>query len=452
VQFLISLVSFVVVLGILVTIHEFGHFWVARRCGVKVLRFSVGFGRPLFKFRRKNDPTEYVIACIPLGGYVKMLDEKEDDVDPKEKELAFNRKPLLSKFLIVLAGPAFNLLFAWLAFWLILSIGEEGLRPVIGDIDRQGIASHSTIEVGDEIVSVNGRPTPIWRVAAGLMTTELLDSGAFELTVLKPGGQKHTVSLSIGEAGLPEAADTLNRIGLSPRTPVLEAVIGRVIKGEAADKAGLLQGDLVVSVNQVKVDNWAEWVAFTRANPEKLMQVSVLRKGAIVPLTLTPKSINAGARKVGRIGVTPLIPSSLEDEFYATHSLGLVDAVSEAAKQTVSYSILTFKMIGRMIVGQASLDNLSGPISIAEYAGKTASIGLIAFLKFLAFVSVSLGVMNLLPIPMLDGGHLMFYIVEAIKGKPVSEKIQAGFMRMGMLVLMSLMIVAVLVDISRLIG
>jgi len=451
-QFIISLVSFIVVLGILVTIHEFGHFWVARRCGVKVLRFSVGFGKPIFKFRRKNDPTEYVIAGIPLGGYVKMLDENETDVAEEEKHLAFNNKPLLSRFMIVLAGPVFNLLFAFIAFWVILLIGEEGLKPVIGSLDKQGVAVHSTVEVGDEIVSVNGRPAPIWRVAAGLMTSEILDKGTFELTVAKPGGQLNTVVLDIGSADLPEATDALNRVGIVPRTPVLQAVVGELVKGEAGDKAGLLSGDLIVSVNQKEVNSWAELVAVTRANAESPMEIVLLRAGRPLELTLVPKGIKEGSQRIGRIGVAPLIPSDLRSDFYATYSLGIFDAVSEAAKQTISYSLLTVKMIGRMMIGQASLENLSGPISIAQYAGKTASIGLVAFLKFLAFVSVSLGVMNLLPIPMLDGGHLMFYIIEAIKGKPVSGKVQAGFMRIGMLALMSLMFIAVLVDVNRLIG
>ncbi len=451
-QFIISLVSFIVVLGILVTIHEFGHFWVARRCGVKVLRFSVGFGKPIFKFRRKNDPTEYVIAGIPLGGYVKMLDENETDVAEEEKHLAFNNKPLLSRFMIVLAGPVFNLLFAFIAFWLILLLGEEGLKPVIGSLDKQGIAIHSTVEVGDEIVSVNGRPAPIWRVAAGLMTSEMLDKGTFELTVAKPGGQLNTVVLDIGSADLPEATDALNRVGIVPRTPVLQAVVGELVKGEAGDKAGLLSGDLIVSVNQKEVNSWAELVAVTRANAESPMEIVLLRAGRPLELTLVPKGIKEGSQRIGRIGVAPLIPSDLRSDFYATYSLGMFDAISEAAKQTISYSLLTAKMIGRMMIGQASLENLSGPISIAQYAGKTASIGLVAFLKFLAFVSVSLGVMNLLPIPMLDGGHLVFYIIEAVKGKPVSEKVQAGFMRIGMLALMSLMLIAVFVDVNRLMG
>jgi len=452
VQFVISLVSFVVVLGILVTIHEFGHFWVARRCGVKVLRFSVGFGKPIFKFKRENDPTEYVVAGIPLGGYVKMLDENEVDVSDEEKHLAFNNKPLLSRFLIVLAGPVFNLLFAFIAFWLILVLGEDGLKPIVGSFDKQGIAIHSSVEVGDEIVSINNRPAPIWRVAAGLMTSEMLDKGKFELTVAKPGGQLHTVVLDIGDAKLPEAADALSRVGIWPRTPVLQAMIGKVVEGEVGDKAGLLNGDLIVSVNQKEVNNWGDWVTLTRANADTPMAITLIREGRPVELMLTPKGVKDGSQRVGRIGVAPFIPADLQSDYYKTYSLGMLDAVGEAAKQTISYSLLTVKMIGRMLIGQASLDNLSGPISIAQYAGQTASIGLIAFLKFLAFVSVSLGVMNLLPIPMLDGGHLMFYIIEAIKGKPVSKKVQAGFMRMGMMALMSLMIIAVIADVSRLLG
>mgnify|MGYP003385502642 CR=1 FL=1 len=451
-EFIISLLSFILVLGILVTIHEFGHFWVARRCGVKVLRFSVGFGKPLFKFYRKNDPTEYVIAGIPLGGYVKMLDENEAPVDDAEKSQAFNNKPLFSKFLIVSAGPVFNLLFAVFAFWLILVIGEDGLRPVVGHMDNNGLAAHSTLEVADQIVEVNGRPAPIWRVAAGLMTSEMLDKGRLDITVVKPGGQRNTVLLAFEAGEQPEASDVMRRIGISPRMPVLPAVIGDIVRGEAGEMSGLQSGDLIVSVNQQAINSWLDWVKVTRSMPNKVMSVLLVRDGETVHLTVRPKRVMEGGGAIGRIGVSPYFGDDLQADFYTDYQLGWGDAWLEAARQTFSYSILTVKLIGRMLVGEASLQNLSGPISIAQYAGKTASIGLIAFLKFLAFVSVSLGVMNLLPIPMLDGGHLMFYLIEAIKGKPVSEKVQAGFMRIGMVALLCLMVTAVFVDIGRLIG
>lgn len=449
---LISLAAFIVALGILVTIHEFGHFWVARRCGVKVLRFSVGFGKPLLSFNRPNDPTDYVIAGIPLGGYVKMLDEADGDVADEEKHLAFNNQPLWNRFLIVLAGPVFNLAFALFAFWLILIIGEKGLKPVIGELSETGVAIHSGLEVGDEIIAINDRHTAIWRVTAGLMASELMDSGSLQLSIKKIDGRIDKVRLVLPLDDQLEANDILKQIGISPLMPLLVPRIGDLIDGEPGEKAGLMPGDLIVSVNQQVINTWAEWVQLTQSNPNKTMQVELLRGDDLLNLMVTPKAVMNDGLKIGRIGVSPLLDPSINQRFYTTYSLGVLPALIEAAIQTTSYSVLTVKMIGRMLIGDASIQNLSGPISLAQYAGQTASIGLVAFLKFLAFVSVSLGVINLLPIPLLDGGHLFFYLIEAIKGRPVSDKAQAVFMRMGMLMLISMMLLAVFVDLGRLVG
>lgn len=449
---LVSIVSFIGVLGILVTVHEFGHFWVARLCGVKVLRFSVGFGKPLLRFHRKNDPTEYVVAGIPLGGYVKMLDENEGEVDEHEKQFAFNNKPLSSKFLIVLAGPVFNLVFAFIAFWLILTIGEEGLKPVVGKVDQSGLAVHAGIETGDEILAVNDRPTPIWRVALGLMASEMLDEGVVDLSVAKAGGQVERVQMRFNEKELPEPADIVKRIGLSPMTPSIKPKVGKLIPGEPGEQAGLRVGDLILSVDEVVIESWQQWVELTRSSPGLPMAVLLQRNNEKLLLTVTPKTIVDDGMTIGRIGVSPYIEEDLSSTYYATYTLNGLSAVKEAATQTISYSLLTVKLIGRMLIGEASVDNLSGPISLAQYAGQTASIGLIAFLKFLAFVSVSLGVMNLLPIPMLDGGHLFFYCIEAIRGKPVPEKAQAVLSRAGLFVLLCMMLLAVFVDIGRIIG
>jgi regulator of sigma E protease len=448
----ISIFSFILALGILVTVHEFGHFWVARKCGVKVLRFSVGFGKPLFKFKRENDPTEYVIAGIPLGGYVKMLDEREGAVEESEKHLAFNNKSLLSRSLIVLAGPVFNLVFAFFAFWVILLVGEQGLKPVIGGFNENGVAVHSGLEVGDEIIAVNDRPALIWRVAVGLMASELLDAGEAEITVAKAGGQQHKIKLRFEPDNLPEPSEVVSRIGIEPLTPAIKPIIGDVIDGDPGSQAGLKYGDLIETVNNKDIKTWREWVDLTRSNPNLPMAVQLLRNGETILLRVTPKEIVENDAIIGRIGVSPFVDPNVTKDFYSMYSLGGFSAITEAATQTLSYSLLTVKLIGRMIVGEASVQNLSGPISLAQYAGKTASTGLVPFLKFLAFVSVSLGVMNLLPIPMLDGGHLFFYVIEAIKGKPISDKSQAIFMRLGMFVLLSVMMLAVFIDVGRLIG
>ena len=446
---IISILSFVVALGILVTVHEFGHFWVARRCGVKVLRFSVGFGKPLLSFYRKNDPTEYVIAGIPLGGYVKMLDESESTVESHEKHMAFNNKTLTQRILVVLAGPAFNFIFAILAFWLILTMGENGLRPVIGELDKTGIAIESGLEIGDEITAVNDHPATIWRVANGLILSELLDSGSVKVTVLKPGGNIEKRRLSFGD-DLSIEPELLNkRVGISPQVPPLLPVLNEVLKGEAADKAGLKKGDMILSVGEKPVSSWADWVKVTRSSPNIKLPIKVERKGIVISTDVTPAEVKEGGEVFGRIGASVYIDESINEQFTTEYSLGPLDGIVESVRLTTHYSVLTLKMIGRMLIGTASVENLSGPISIAKYAGQTASFGLIPFLKFLAFVSISLGVMNLLPIPMLDGGHLLFYIIEGIRGKALSEQVMQMSMRVGMSVLFAVMILAVFIDLSR---
>ena len=446
---IISILSFVVALGILVTVHEFGHFWVARRCGVKVLRFSVGFGKPLLSFYRKNDPTEYVIAGIPLGGYVKMLDESESTVEYHEKHMAFNNKTLTQRILVVLAGPAFNFIFAILAFWLILTMGENGLRPVIGELDKTGIAIESGLEIGDEITAVNDHPATIWRVANGLILSELLDSGSVKVTVLKPGGNIEKRRLSFGD-DLSIEPELLNkRVGISPQVPPLLPVLNEVLKGEAADKAGLKKGDMILSVGEKPVSSWADWVKVTRSSPNIKLPIKVERKGMVISTDVTPAEVEEGGEVFGRIGASVYIDESINEQYTTEYSLGPLDGIVESVRLTTHYSVLTLKMIGRMLIGTASVENLSGPISIAKYAGQTASFGLIPFLKFLAFVSISLGVMNLLPIPMLDGGHLLFYIIEGIRGKALSEQVMQMSMRVGMSVLFAVMILAVFIDLSR---
>ena len=317
---IISMASFILALGILVTVHEFGHFWVARKCGVKVLRFSVGFGKPLIKFKRKNDETEYVIASIPLGGYVKMLDEREGNVEESEKKLAFNNKPLLSRFLIVLAGPVFNLVFAFLVFWLILTVGERGLKPVVGKLDPAGVAIHSGIEVGDEILAVNDRPATIWRVAIGLIASEMIDNGSVDLTVETPGGQTKDIQFNVQSGDIPEPNDIFNKLGIEPFLPTLKPMIGNIVSAEPADLAGLKRGDLILSANNEEVDSWQQWVSVIRANPEKSISIIVLRNNERLALRLIPQKIIENDSPIGRIGVSPWV-DEVSNDFYTTYSL-----------------------------------------------------------------------------------------------------------------------------------
>lgn len=448
-DFIIAIISFVIALGILVTVHEFGHFWVARKCGVKVLRFSVGFGKPLFIYRRKNDPTEYVVAGIPLGGYVKMLDENDGNVAESEKHLAFNRQSLSKRIAIVAAGPIFNLLFAVFAFWIILTVGERGIRPIIAEPIENTIAAQAQFEMGDEITEVNKRPTPIWRVAVGMITSNIIENGSVDVTVKTIDGRTKSLFIDFPNSRDIEPNKIFEHLGLHLVSIPLLPIIDHIVEGEPADIAGLQKGDLILTTNGDSISSWSEWVKVTRASPQQTLLVDVERQGQVYNLQLRPKLILEGTTEIGRIGASVLVPEDALEDYYTTYSLGLVPGLIEASQQTYQYSILTLKMIGRMIIGEASVDNLSGPISLAKYAGQTASYGVISFLKFLAFVSVSLGVLNLLPIPMLDGGHLVFYFIEALRGKAVSKSTQEAAMRTGLMILMSVMLLALFVDLTR---
>lgn len=447
---IISILSFIVALGVLVTVHEFGHFWVARRAGVKVLRFSVGFGRPLYRFYRQNDPTEYVIAAIPLGGYVKMLDEREGEVKPEELPQAFNRQSLKARTAIVFAGPLFNFIFAFIAFWMVLMIGESGLRTVVGDVAENSLAEQAGITTGDEITRVGTVESPIWNVAMGQIISQAMDQGQLSLTIRRPGGVERQQEIRLGSVVDLDPEKIITKLGIRPWQPILEPVLDQVISGGAADRAGLQSGDRILLVDDQPVDRWQAWVSYLQARPGQSLKVIIERQGQRQQLTLVPDSVTAGDVVIGRIGAMVRVPESLMDGMQGIYQLGPLSAVPAAMQSTWHYSVLTLKMVGRLLVGHASIDNLSGPISLAQFAGQSASSGLVSFLKFLALVSISLGVINLLPIPMLDGGHLLFYLVEFIKGGPVPERVQEMGMRLGLAILVFVMGVAFFVDIGRL--
>ena len=426
-----TILSFIVVLAILIAVHEFGHFWVARRLGVKVLRFSIGFGRPLLRWVGRRDGTEYVLAGIPLGGYVKMLDEREEAVDPAEVHRAFNRQKLWRRAAIVLAGPLFNLLFAILLYWGILVTGDTGSRALIGTVATGSIAAEAGLEAGDELLRVGDRPTPTWE-AAGDERTYVL------------GGQ--------ALAALPEDPAILANLGLTPARPLLPPVLGEVIPGEAAAAAGLQTGDLILDTNDKPVASWDDWVALVRDHPGQTLRVLIARDGQELELALTPRPAPGPTGEIGRVGAGVEVPEELVAQYRAVVRLGPVDALGAAVAKTADMSWLMLKVMGRMVTGQASLENLSGPISIAESAGRSANHGWSYFIKFLAVVSISLGVLNLLPIPVLDGGHLLFFLVEAIKGGPLSEQVQMQGQRIGVALLAALMSLAFFVDIQRLLN
>lgn len=451
---LFKISAFIVAIGILVAIHEFGHFWVARRLGVKVLRFSVGFGRPLLRWRGKTDDTEYVIAALPLGGYVKMLDENEGEVAPEDRHRAFNRQSLGVRSAVVVAGPAFNFIFAIVAFWLILVAGEVGLRPLISAVGAESPAALAGMQPGDEIVAVNGKETPTWSAVLYRLAASSVSDDAVTFSVKVADGSAGERSLPPGSIGdLAEREDLLGEMGITPDRPLMPPVIGEVIAGEPAEAAGIRAGDRVVEANGEAINDWGSWVRFVKERPETLIKLVVERDGSSVTLDLIPAAVTLeDGQSVGRIGAINDRPEGLFDAYKVVYKLGPVAAVPVAINKTYEFSALTLKVIGRILTGQASVRNLSGPITIADTAGRTASVGWVQFVKFLAIVSISLGVLNLLPIPVLDGGHLMFYLLEAIKGRPLSEEFLMNGQRIGLAILLSLMGLAFYVDISRYLG
>jgi regulator of sigma E protease len=444
---------FVVALGVLIAVHEFGHFWVARKLGVKVLRFSIGFGRPLWRRTARSDGTEYVLAAIPLGGYVKMLDEREGEVPADQRHLAFNRQVLWKRSAIVAAGPLLNFAFAIAVFWALLVAGEAGDRTLVGEVTARSAAAEAGFAQGDEILQVGDRRTPTWESAVFALMAEALDGEDLPVRVRDAAGQESVRHLAGSAlASLPESPAILSALGLSQARPLLPPVIGEVLPGGAAEAGGLLAGDRVIEADGEPVATWQAWVDLVRQHPERAIGVRVQRDEAELDLTITPRRQDEQGQSVGKIGAAVAVPDALFEGYRTVVRLGPLDALGEATAKTLDMSWLMLRVVGRMVTGQSSVNNLSGPISIAETAGKTAGYGLSAFLKFLAVVSISLGVLNLLPIPVLDGGHLLYFLIEGVKGSPLSERAQEQGMRIGIALLAGLMTLAFYVDISRLLG
>lgn len=439
-----TLFYFIVVIGVLVAVHEFGHFWIARKVGVKVLRFSIGFGNVLWKYQSTPQSTEYVVCAIPLGGYVKMVDEREGDVKPEDLPVSFNRQSVLARTAIVAAGPVFNLVLAVALFWSVLVIGETGIRPILGQPVPQSLAAQAGFSEGDEIVSVNDELTPTFMQAIStIISTALAGENEISVKVKNQDDEQSTKILHIDSDQAENSDKLFTKLGFKLFSPNLKPLIGNVLNDGMAEAAGFQSNDLVLQVNEISIKSWQEWVDIIKANPNKTLQVGVERNGVQITLFLTPNA-------EGKIGASVKIPEELRQSFQVHYSLSPLAAIPQAFSTTWYYSTSTLKMMGQMFVGKASLENLSGPISIAQYAGQSAEMGLVHFLKFMGLISVSLGVINLLPIPVLDGGHLFFFAIESLKGSPVSEKIQIAFQKIGMVFLMLLMSIAVFMDIGRL--
>jgi len=446
-----TLLATIVTLGLLVTIHEWGHFWVARRCGVRVLRFSVGFGKPLW-LRRGRDGTEYAVAMIPLGGYVRMLDEREGEVPEALRHQAFNNKPVLQRMAIVAAGPVVNLLFAVFAYWFLFVWGVTSVVPVVGAVTPNSLAERAGLPVGVELLEVDGHDVQSWDEINLRLASRVGESGSLQLLAGEPGrglAQDYRVQLDRWTVDL-EKESPISALGIQPYRPEVPAVIGSLTEGGVAQAAGLKEGDRIVSIDGQPVGDWVELVEMIRRSPQRTLAFELQRGTDSLEVVITPaERVDDNGERYGFIGAG-VQAVEWPDEMLRELRYGPVEAVWIGLSKTGQMIGLTFDAIGKMVVGAISVKNLSGPITIAKVAGASAASGLESFVSFLAYLSISLGVLNLLPIPMLDGGHLMYQLIELVRGRPVSEKVQMLGLRLGMAMLLSLMALAILNDIARL--
>ncbi|MFZ5722576.1 MAG: RIP metalloprotease RseP [Pseudomonadota bacterium] len=462
---LYAVLAFAVLLGVVITVHEWGHFFVARRCGVKVLRFSIGFGPALWS-RIGRDGTEYVVAAVPLGGYVKMLDEREGEVAPEELPRAFNRKPVAQRFAIVAAGPLVNLVLAVFVYWLLFVAGEIRLAPVIGSVERGSPAAVAGLEAGDEILAVDGHRIRSWDDLPLRVVARVGDTGSVRFDVQRGAAaveQQIAVPINAFLRGR-ESENPLSALGLRPWMPPYEVEIGDVLPTVEIDGvsqpgpghvAGLRKGDRLLRVDGREIRGAPAWVDAVRSAPGRALAVEVARGGDVLTITLVPAVRLVDGRATGYAGVgsggkvTLRFPEDWPEEYRREVRFGPLQAIAEAVRNTWERSELTVVMIGKMISGALSTDSIGGPLTIAHGASVTMSIGPAAFLDFLALVSITIGILNLLPVPVLDGGHLLFYAVEAVRGRPLSERVQIAATQVGLFMLLALMALALFNDYTR---
>jgi regulator of sigma E protease len=450
---MITLLAFIGAIVLLVVFHEYGHYWVARRCGVKVLVFSLGFGKVVYRKRFAHSDTEWVVSAIPFGGYVKMLDEREGEVLPCELDQAFNRKPVLQRIAIVAAGPLANLLLAILLYWVMFMHGVPGLKPVLGEVRQGTPAAMAQMQQGETILSINGEVIPSWQELRWILLTQALESDEVKVEAQTASGSMllHTLKLSSLQAHDLDG-EFLDKLGLHLDQPVMLPVIGKLTRDGVAERAGLQEGDQILSANSLTVASWGSLVERVRASPDKTVALEVKRGASLLVIVVTPQSVIESGKTVGKIGAAPKVDQAAWQAMFNEVSYGPAESLSRAVKKTWDTAIISLKMLGKMVTGEVSMKNLSGPVTIADYAGQSAHLGLVAYLGFLALISISLGVLNLLPVPLLDGGHLLYYVAEMIKGSPVSEQTWEIGQKIGIAFLGTLMVFAIYNDINRLIS
>ena len=450
----LTIIAFIFALGLLIVFHEFGHYLVARLCNVKVLRFSVGFGRPLIRKYWGRDQTEWVIAAIPIGGYVKMLDEREGKVAPEDLSRSFNRMTVSRRFAIVSAGPIANFLLAILLYWLLFMHGVSGMKPTLGPITPDSPAAIANFEAGETIVKIGDELVSTWQDARWTLLSKAIErTPALTVEILSKDKQVTWRKLDLSKLNANDLdADFLKRIGLNVYQPKIKPVIAQVIPNGIADRAGLLINDEILSVNEKEIVQWKDLVQQIQNNPENLLVMKIQRNNTKVSVKIIPEATTQNGKQIGKIGIGPKIDHSKFKDLLVEVSYPASTAMAKAINKTWETSVFTLQMLWKMVVGEVSLKNISGPITIADYAGKSAQMGVASYLGFLALISISLGVLNLLPIPLLDGGHLMYYVVEIIKGSPLSERAMEIGQQMGMMMLFTLMAFAIYNDINRLLS
>jgi regulator of sigma E protease len=455
---MITLLAFVGAIALLVVFHEYGHYWVARRCGVKVLRFSLGFGNVIYSKRFANSDTEWVISAVPLGGYVKMVDEREEEVAPEDLQYAFNRKPVLQHMAIVAAGPLANFLLAIVLYWGLFIHGVPGLKPTLGDVPQGTPAAIAQMQSGETILSINGETIPSWQELHWILMElalrqdpkQAVKQGEVKIEAQSASGTPlfHLLDMS----GL-EAKDLdgefLDKLGLHLYQPVVLPVIGNVAADSVAQRAGLQQGDHILRANGATMQRWMEVVEVIRAHPGQTVQLDVQRGALTLHITVVPQAVAESGKTVGRIGAGPKVDEAAWQAMFIEVSYGPLEALTQSLRKTWETSVISLEMLGKMVMGEVSMKNLSGPITIADYAGQSAKMGVVAYLSFLALISISLGVLNLLPIPLLDGGHLLYYVAELVKGSPASELAWEIGQKIGIALLGTLMVFAIYNDINR---